>query len=349
MSERSSLSRRNILLGGAAAGAGALLVGCTSNEPDKAATDTALPMAAASESPGKAITIGFSAPAADHGWMAAIATNARAAAKRFPEVTFKPVEAGEDATAQRAALETLIQAKPDVIIVLPHDGAQLTATGRKAMAAGIPVVNLDRAFSDELAFRTLIKGDNYGMGVAAGHFIGDRLKSAGKSDPVIAEIPGIDSLPLTQERSKGFKDALATYGFTVKHRVAAEFTIDSGQQAAANLLQAAPRLDALWNHDDDQGVGVLAAINQAGRKEFFMVGGAGSAKVMQQIKADNTVLKATVTYSPSMSASAVALARLVANGRGMSDLAELAVPKEIRLSSETVTKENAADYLPLGF
>ncbi|WP_377267186.1 substrate-binding domain-containing protein [Peterkaempfera sp. SMS 1(5)a] len=343
------MSRRNILFGGAAVSAGALLAGCTSNDPKQAAGDATVPVAAGSSSPGKAITVGFSAPAADHGWMAAISTNAKAAAKRFPEVTFKAVEAGADATAQRAALETLIQAKPDVIVVLPYDGAQLTATGRKAMEAGIPVVNLDRAFSDELAFRLLLKGDNYGMGVAAGHFIGDRLKAAGVSNPVIAEIPGIDSLPLTQDRSKGFKDALAGYGFSVKHRVAAQFTIDSGQQAAANLLQAAPKLDALWNHDDDQGVGVLAAINQAGRKEFFMVGGAGSAKVMQQIQADNTVLKATVTYSPSMSASAVALARLVANGRGMADLAELAIPKEIRLSSETVTKENAADYLPLGF
>ena len=44
----------------------------------------------------------------------------------------------------------------------------------------------------------------------------------------------------------------------------------------ANLLQAAPKIDGLWNHDDDQGVGVMAAIEAAGRDEFVMVGGAGS-------------------------------------------------------------------------
>ncbi|GJF33616.1 sugar ABC transporter substrate-binding protein [Kitasatospora sp. NE20-6] len=342
------LSRRRILLTGAVAGAGALVAGCTSNHRDEDPV-AAAPVAATSGTPGKAITVGFSVPAADHGWMAAITSNAQGRAKQYKEVTFKAVEAGEDATAQRAALETLIQSKPDVIIVLPHDGAQLTASGRKAMQAGIPVINLDREFSDELAFRVLVKGDNYGMGVAAGHFIGGRLKAAGKTAPVIAEIAGIDNLPLTQERSKGFKDTLAGYGFTVGHRAAAEFTIDSGQRVAANLLQAAPALDALWNHDDDQGVGVLAAIGQAGRKEFFMVGGAGSRKAMEHIRDDDSVLKATVTYSPSMSASAVSLARLVANGRGMGDLAELGVPKEIRLASETITKENVANYLPLGF
>ena len=37
---------------------------------------------------------------------------------------------------------------------------------------------------------------------------------------------------------------------------------------------------------------------------------------MRAIQADNTVLKATVTYSPTMAGSAVSLARLVAQGKG---------------------------------
>ena len=116
-----------------------------------------------------------------------------------------------------------------------------------------------------------------------------------------------------------------------------------------NLLQAAPKLDALWNHDDDQGIGVLAAIDEAGRTEFFMVGGAGSANAMRDIKAGNTVLAATVTYSPSMSASAISLGRLVAQNRGLSDLVEKEVPSSITLASATITKDNVDEYMPLGF
>lgn len=80
------------------------------------------------------------------------------------------------------------------------------------------------------------------------------------------------------------------------NRVAADFTVQGGEQAAANLLQAAPRIDAIWNHDDDQGVGVLAAIDSAGRDEFILVGGAGSANMMRAIEADDSVVKATVVY-----------------------------------------------------
>ena len=182
-----------------------------------------------------------------------------------------------------------------------------------------------------------------------GTYIAAQLKAKGVSNPVIAEIQGIANLPLTQDRSKGFADALASAGFKVSNQVSAQFTVESGQQVTANLLQAAPKIDAIWNHDDDQGVGVLAAINQSGRKEFFMVGGAGSLNAMQAIKADNTVLKATVTYPPSMASSAINLARLIGQGKGMSDLVENEVPASITLASATVTKDNVDKYMPLGF
>ncbi|MCO8274639.1 substrate-binding domain-containing protein [Actinoplanes sp. TRM 88003] len=347
----SALSRRRILFGGAAVGAGALLTACTSNEPDNTAqvntnTDTSANPNAAT---GEKVIIGFSAPAADHGWLAAITNNAKAQAAAYSDVEFKPVESGADAAAQRAAIATLIAQKPTVLVMLPADGKELDATGLEAMKAGIPVINLDRAFPSRAAFRLQIKGDNFGMGTAAGHYIGDQLKAKGVTNPIIGEIPGIDSLELTQERSEGFKIALAEYGFKVANRRPAEFTADSGQAAATALLQALPKMDALWNHDDDQGIGVLAAIKQTNRSEFFMVGGAGSKAAIDAITKDDSVLKATVTYSPSMASSAISLARLIGQGKGMSDLVELQVPQEITLASETITKDNAAQYAKLGF
>ena len=346
----SNLPRRRLLFGGAALGAGALLTACTSNNAsDNAQVKDQDANAAPNAAPGTKVVIGFSAPAADHGWVAAITNNAKAQAGAYSDVELRTVEAGADAAAQRAAISTLIAQKPTVIVMLPYDGKELNAAGQEAMRAGIPVINLDRAFPSANAYRLQIKGDNYGMGLAAGTYIGEQLKTKGVSNPIIGEIPGIDSLELTQERTRGFNTALATYGFKVANRRPAEFTADSGQKAATDLLQALPKIDAIWNHDDDQGIGVLAAINQANRKEFFMVGGAGSKTAIDAIVADNSVLKATVTYSPSMASSAISLARLIGQGKGMSDLVELQVPKEITLASETITKENAAKYGKLGF
>jgi ribose transport system substrate-binding protein len=346
------LGRRGLLLGVGALGAGAALTACTSNSAASStatSSSSAAAGASASDTPGKAVTIGFSAPAADHGWIAAITTNAKDQAAKHSDVTLQAVEGSNDVNQQISQVQTLIDKKVDALVILPFDGKALTEIALKAQAAGIPVVNLDREFSSPRASRTLIKGDNYGMGLAAGTYIAAQLKAKGVSSPVIAEIQGIANLPLTQDRSKGFADALASAGFKVSNQVSAQFTVESGQQVTANLLQAAPKIDAIWNHDDDQGVGVLAAINQAGRKEFFMVGGAGSLNAMQAIKADNTVLKATVTYPPSMASSAINLARLIGQGKGMSDLVENEVPASITLASATVTKDNVDKYMPLGF
>jgi ribose transport system substrate-binding protein len=114
-------------------------------------------------------------------------------------------------------------------------------------------------------------------------------------------------------------------------------------------LQSARHIDAMWNHDDDQGVGVLAAIRQANRSEFFMVGGAGSANAMREIKSGKGVLKATVLYPPTMAASAIQLARLIGQTKGMSDLSQTEVPSSITLYSATVTKDNVDQFLPQGF
>ncbi len=232
-------------------------------------------------------------------------------------------------------------------MLLPTDGAALTEVAIQAMEAGIPVINVDREFSSTFAARVTILGDNYGMGVSAGTYICDRLGD--NPDAVIAEIAGIDSLPLTQDRSRGFADALSDCGLEVSNRVAADFTIQGGEAVTSQLLAAAPKIDAIWNHDDDQGVGVLAAIDAAGRDEFFMVGGAGSANAMREIQAGDGVLEATVIYPSTQAADGIRLARLIAQGKSLSDLVEVEVPNRIVLNAPVVTKENVEKYLPTAF
>ena len=333
--------------------AGALLTACTSNTPEAPSGQGASQGGAQSGSrnanaePGEKVVIGFSAPAADHGWMAAISAAARAEAEKYPDVELKAVEGTNDVNLQISQVETLINEEVDAIVLLPFDGAALTPVALKAMEAGITVINIDREFDSPFASRVSVRGDNYGMGISAGTYICDQLSD--KPGAVVAEIAGIDSLPLTQERSKGFADALDQCGLEVDNRVAAEFTVESGERAAANLLQAAPRIDAVWNHDDDQGIGVSAAIKNSGRNEFFMVGGAGSANVMREIESDDGLVKATVVYPSTQGADGIALARLVVQGKGLSDLVEVEVPRSVQLSAPVVTKENVDQYLPTAF
>ncbi|UUU29579.1 substrate-binding domain-containing protein [Streptomyces sp. CA-210063] len=339
-------SRRGLLFGTAAVSAGALLAGCTSNETkdDPAAND----QPAATDTPGKEVTIGFAGPQADHGWLNAINQNAKSRAERYEDVTLEITEGSNDTAQQIGQIETLINKKVDVLVVLPADGKALTQVGLKAMRAGIPVVNLDRIFNSPQAYRCWIGGDNYGMGLSAGHYIGEQLKD--KGDARVIELAGLDNLELTQQRTQGFDDALKNYPNIKKvARQAADFTVESGQAKMAQLLQAQSKFDALWNHDDDQGVGALRAIEQAGRDDFLMVGGAGALSAFQAIKKDDGVLKATVLYPPTMAASAIDLARALGQSKGVSGLAEFEIPASLTLYSAVVDKDNVDQYMPTGF
>ena len=346
MSIHLSRRRRSLAIVGAFAASALVLSACTNSSDDGGSAVSN--QGGDNDEAGKKVRIAFSAPAADHGWMSAISKNAVAQAKAYEDdVELINAEGTNDVNLQISQVETFINDKVDAIVLLPFDGAAMTSVARKAMDAGIPVVNVDREFNSPFAARTTVLGDNYGMGVSAGTYVCE--DADGAKNKVVAEIAGIDSLPLTQDRSKGFADALKKCGLKVNNRVAAEFTPESGEKVASNLLQAAPKIDYLWNHDDDQGVGVMAAIKNANRDEFTMIGGAGSANVMRDIKADNTVLKATVIYPSTQGADGIKLARLIAQGKSMSDLAEVEVPRKVQLSAPVVTKENVDEYIDSAF
>ncbi|MEU8896089.1 substrate-binding domain-containing protein [Nocardia sp. NPDC048505] len=347
MSTSHTLTRRGALLTGLAA-AGLAAAACTSN--DSGSSTQVAGASGDNAAPGAQVRIGFSAPAADHGWTAAITRNARAQAQGFSDVQLDLTEGTNDVARQIEQVQTLINQKVGVLVVLPFDGNALTEVAKKAMAAGIPVINLDRVFASALAYRTWIGGDNYGMGVNAGNFLAAKMREKKIADPVIVEIAGIDNLQLTQERSSGFRDAIQAAGFRIAARQSTDFTAAGGQQVASQMLQATKKIDAMWNHDDDQGIGVLAAIRQANRAgEFVMAGGGGSTQAMNEIKNGDSPLQATVLYSPAMASSAVALARLLGQRRALGDLAEHDVPAKITTFSAVVTKDNVDQYLANGY
>ncbi len=343
--------RRRRTLAAAAVLSVAFLTACTSNAPaeedEGGGGDTAAQAVSDNDEAGEQVVIGFSAPAADHGWMGAITSAAEAEAENYEDVELRVAEGTNDVNLQISQIEQFINDGVDAIVLLPFDGGALTDVATRAMEAGIPVINVDREFSSPFASRATVLGDNYGMGVSAGTYICEQLGD--DPDAVVAEIAGIDSLPLTQDRSQGFADALEGCGLEVSNRVAADFTVQGGEQAAANLLQAAPEIDAIWNHDDDQGVGVMAAIENAGRDEFFLVGGAGSANVMREIQSGDSVVQATVIYPATQAADGIKLARLVAHEKSLSDLSSSSVPRTVQLYAPVVTADNVDQYIDSAF
>src|ERR1700754_2110346 len=92
------------------------------------------------------IKIAFSAPGADHGWMAAITENARPEADKLGDVELQVAQGVPGSAAPADEVETLIAGKPDALVILPNEPDALMPVALKATAAGIPVINVDREF-----------------------------------------------------------------------------------------------------------------------------------------------------------------------------------------------------------
>jgi ribose transport system substrate-binding protein len=342
--------RQHQILGGLAVVV-LVLAGCESGDDDDASGDDTSSEDASgggTVEEGEKITIAFSAPGADHGWLAAITDNAEAEAARYDDVELVLLEGTNDSTAQVSQVEQLIADDPDVLIVLPHEGDPLTPVALEAMDQGIPVVNLDREFSSEAAFRTWIGGNNYGIGVSAGNYFAEQLDCEGN----VVEIQGLAAISVTEQRTAGFADTIEQLcgdGIKIVAQQPADFLPDKGLTVMETILQAQPDIDAVYTHDDDMAMGVVSAIENAGREdEMFLTGAGGSTAAMELIK-DGGLYRATFMYNPSMSASAVRVARLIALGQGFEELVEPEVPSRIELPASTVTKDNVDDFMDLGF
>ena len=321
---------------------------CGDDNKDNAATPTATANTEQAASSGASdVKVAFSAPAADHGWLKALSDNAKAKAKELG-IDMKVSDSATTSAEQADQIETLLQSKPDVLVVLPNEGEPLTPVAQKAMDQGIQVINIDREFSNAAAYHTLIAGDNYGIGVQAGNFFADQLKCKGN----VVEIQGVAGISVTEQRSQGFSDQLkkrCNGGIKIVAQQPADFTPDKGLTVMENILQKNKDIQAVYTHDDDMGEGVASAIENAGRQdEMWMTGAGGSKAVMEKIK-EGGLWRATFLYNPAMSADAVYLASLLGAGKGLPGFAAPDIPSKIILSATTVTKDNVDQFESLGF
>ena len=299
-------------------------------------------------SSGKTVKIIASVPPTDHGWLGAISKDAQAAADQHDDVDFELIQAA-DADSQAQQIEQAISEKPDVLVVLPQDGAALTPVAQKAEKAGIPVVNIDRLFTAPDAATATVLGDNYQIGVLAATYIADQLKCNGN----VVEIQGLAGISVTTDRTKGFTDTLKKKcpggGVKIVASQPGDFNPDKGLTVMENILQAQSDIDAVYTHDDDMAQGVVQAIRNANRDdEMFLTGVGGSQDAMKQIE-EGGLYRATFLYNPNMAGTAVNMARLIGLGEGFSELVPPEVPRQVIVPAAVVTQDNVDDYMQYAF
>jgi galactofuranose transport system substrate-binding protein len=212
------------------------------------------------------ITLGFAQVGAESGWRTANTESIKSAATAAGiKLTF--TDAQQKQENQIKSIRSFIQQGVDVIAFSPVVESGWDTVLKEAKDAGIPVILTDRAVDskDTSLYKTFIGSDFVKEGKLAGEWLVKEY--AGKTDPInIVELQGTTGSAPANDRKKGFADAIAAQSnFKVIASQTGDFTRAGGKQVMEAFLKANPKIDVLFAHNDDMGLGALEAITAAGK------------------------------------------------------------------------------------
>jgi ribose transport system substrate-binding protein len=201
---------------------------------------------------------------------------------------------GYDAQAELAALQSAAATKPGGILISVADAAVLQPGIDAAVQAGVPVITIDSdaASSHRLFF---IGTNNLEAGRLSGKHVAEKLKN--KGNIIVFTIAG---QPNTEDRLKGFRDALANSQINVVEVVdvkgdpKATVAFDRTQQLLDQT--GAKKIDAFVCLDSASGKMASDALKRANATDRLLVAWDVNQDTLDGIKAGT--IEATIAQKP---------------------------------------------------
>lgn len=251
-------------------------------------------------------------------------------------VDFSITDAQQDNARQIAQIENIILQGVDLLIVAPNEAAPLTKVVREAHESGIKVICLERDLAAPV-YDMFVGADNVEIGEMAGQYVKDYLESNSIENPIVVEMKGLLGTKPQEERHEGARKHIDSVpGVRVIEEVA-NWLQSEAKKRMETLLQANPRIDVVYAHNDPMAVGCFLAAREAGReKEMIFVGVDGLGGDAGGIKkVIDGVLQCTFVYPPC---AAEAIDYAVAMLKGEE------VPERVILKPAKITKDNADEW-----
>ncbi|MHA3978382.1 ABC transporter substrate-binding protein [Halovulum sp. GXIMD14794] len=281
--------------------------------------------------------IGVSIPAATHGWAGGMNYFAQEAVERL-EATYEELDfvlaTASDPAKQVSDIEDMVATRNiDALVVLPFESEPLTGPVQGVAESGAWVTVVDRGLSQDGIEDLYVAGDNPGFGRVSGEYMASKMPDGGK----IVVLRGIPTT-IDNERVEGFQAAIEGSGIEILAMEHGNWNRDDSFTVMQDFLSKYPQIDAVWASDDDMAVGVLAAIDAAGRDDVkFVLGGAGMKEMVKRTMDGDEMIPANVTYPPSMIATAIEITAV-----GL--VSSAPVSGNFIIGSVLVTPENAESF-----
>ena len=213
------------------------------------------------------LKIGVSMSQFDDTWLTYLRESMDKKAKSMPDgVTLQFEDARSDVVKQLSQVESFVSQKVDAIIVNPVDTAATARITKAAVAAGIPLVYVNRR-PDDLklpAGVVTVASDDLEAGRMQMQYLADKM--GGKGDIVI--LLGDLANNSTANRTKGVKEVLAKYpGIKIEQEQTGTWLRDKGMTLVNDWLTQGREFQAVVANNDEMAIGAAMALKQAGTKK----------------------------------------------------------------------------------
>jgi fructose transport system substrate-binding protein len=188
-------------------------------------------------------------------------------------------KADGDNAGQVTALENMVAAGAQAILLTPNDSKAIVPAIRKARAKGVLVIALDSPTDPADAVDALFATDNYRAGTLIGQYA--RAALAGKT-PRIVTLDLFPGHPVGAQRHNGFLSGMglpapAGTSNTLGTAPAIACSADSfgdqakGQTAMENCLQKAPDVNVVYAINEPAAAGAFNALKRAGKERNVII------------------------------------------------------------------------------
>ncbi len=196
-----------------------------------------------------------------------------------------------DTASQIRIVEQMIARKVDALVIAPADSKALVPVIRKAMDAGITVVNIDNRLDPDVLKSKQLSVPFVGPDNRKGaRLVGDYLAAQLKAGDRVGIIEGVSTTTNAQQRTAGFRDAMEAAGMTIVPVQSGSWEISKGNAVALAMLNEYPDLKALLAGNDSMALGAVSAVRSAGRSGQVQVVGYDNIKAIEPMLADGRVL-----------------------------------------------------------
>ncbi|SEI67821.1 sugar ABC transporter substrate-binding protein [Pseudomonas sp. NFR16] len=196
-----------------------------------------------------------------------------------------------DTAAQIDIVNQMIVKKVDALVIAPADSKALASVIKKAMDAGIKVVNIDNQLDADVLKSKNIEVPFVGPNNRKGaKLVGDYLAKQLTAGDQVGIIEGVPTTTNAQQRTAGFKDAMDAAQMKIVSTQSGNWEIDKGNAVASAMLNEYPNLKALLAGNDSMALGAVSAVRAAGKAGKVQVVGYDNINAIKPMLKDGRVL-----------------------------------------------------------